>query len=64
MTIENRRTYMTAFILAALAAAAPGSASAGGTHHKKRMLVTFKEGTSRAEREQAAKDMGLTPWSC
>ena len=50
------------FVLTAMtaAAAAPGSAWAGGKHHKKRMLVTFKEGTSRAEREQAAKDMGLS----
>ncbi len=49
------------FALAALmaAAAAPAPVWAGGKHHKKRMLVTFREGTSRAEREQAAKDMGL-----
>ncbi len=52
----------TVLILAALAAAAAFArpALAGGKHHKRRLLVSFKEGTSRAEREQAAKDMGLT----
>ncbi|MFI5347284.1 MAG: S8 family peptidase [Elusimicrobiota bacterium] len=52
----------TLFALAALAAAAgnPRPALAGGKHHKKRLLVTFIEGTGRAERAQAAKDMGLT----
>jgi subtilisin len=53
----------TVLILAAIAAAAafarPASA-AGSKHHKKRLLVSFKEGSTRAEREQAAKDMGLT----
>jgi subtilisin family serine protease len=57
---NSAKTWMM-FVLAALtaAAAAPGSAWARGKHHKKRMLVTFREGTSRAEREQAAQDMGL-----
>ncbi|MDE2141500.1 MAG: S8 family peptidase [Elusimicrobia bacterium] len=52
----------TIWALAALAAAAlnPRPALARGRHHKKRLLVTFVEGTNRAERAQAAKDMGLT----
>jgi len=49
----------TFFILAAVTAGAACPASAGGKHHKKRLLVTFQEGTSRAEREQAAQEMGL-----
>jgi subtilisin len=52
----------TAFILAAIIAsiALPRSALAAGKRHKKRLLVSFKEGTSLAERQQAARDMGLT----
>ncbi|MDD5302288.1 MAG: S8 family peptidase [Elusimicrobia bacterium] len=59
----NRRAInRTVFVLAALAvaAASPRPALAGGKHHKKRLLVTFIEGTGRAERAQAAKDIGLT----
>ena len=49
------------FVLAAVTAgaAAPGTAEAAAKHHKKRLLVTFREGTALAERQQAARDMGL-----
>ena len=53
---------LTSFVIAASAAmsAVPRTAqAAAATHRKKRLLVTFKEGTTRAEREQAAKTMGL-----
>ena len=52
----------TIFALTALAVTAsnPRPAFAGGKHHKKRLLVTFLEGTGRAERAEAAKEMGLT----
>ncbi|HXS99187.1 MAG TPA: S8 family peptidase [Elusimicrobiota bacterium] len=49
----------TFLILAAVTAGAACPASAGGKRHKKRLLVTFDEGTGRAEREQAAREMGL-----
>ena len=47
----------TALALAALCAAA--SPAAAGKHRKKRLLVTFVEGTTSADRAQAARDMGL-----
>ena len=53
---------LAVFILAAIAAAAAAprlALASGGKHHKKRLLVSFQEGSTRAEREQAAKDMGL-----
>ena len=56
----KQANFWTVFALAALAFAAPGTAWAKGKPRKRRMLVTFREGTSRAERERAAKSMGLT----
>jgi subtilisin len=52
---------LTVFIMAAIiaAAATPRPAQANGRRHKRRLLVSFREGSTRAEREQAAKDMGL-----
>ena len=60
--MNRREINRTVFMLAALAVAAASArpALAGGKHHKKRLLVTFLEGTGRAERAQAAKDMGLS----
>ena len=49
----------TIFILAAVMVGGTRPSWAAGRHHKKRLLVTFREGTGRAEREQAARDMGL-----
>jgi subtilisin family serine protease len=57
MKMTMKTTMMVALALAA-AVAAPRAAHAGG-RHKKRLLVTFEEGLTRAEREQAARDMGL-----
>ncbi|MBI3565061.1 MAG: hypothetical protein HY079_07695, partial [Elusimicrobia bacterium] len=54
----NRRMMTLTVAALALAAAAPGAAHAG-RKHKKRLIVTFQEGLSRAQREQAARDMGL-----
>ena len=58
---KNSRRWTT-FVLTAIvaAAAAPRPALAEGKPRKKRLLVTFKDGTGRAQRAQAAKDMGLT----
>ncbi len=58
---RNPAHFWKVLALAALAAAAaaPGPSWAGGERRSKRLLVTFREGTSRAERAQAAKDMGL-----
>jgi subtilisin len=61
MTKKAENTW-TVFLLAALTVSigvAPASSETNGQHRKKRMLVTFQEGTSRAERERAAKNMGL-----
>jgi subtilisin len=61
MTIKQANSW-TILVLAAFvaAAAAPRPARAsGGEQHKRRLLVSFAEGSTRAEREQAAADMGL-----
>jgi len=58
--MNGRTRTLTAVVLAlAAAAAAPRPADARGGKHKKRLLVTFAEGMTRAERERAARDMGL-----
>ena len=57
----NRRLKTTTLsVLAAVMALAMSAAPAQAKRHKKRLLVSFKEGTPRAEREKAAKDLGLT----
>ena len=55
--MNRREINRTVFMLAALAvaAASPRPALAGGKHHKKRLIVTFLEGTSRAERVRYSK---------
>jgi subtilisin family serine protease len=55
---STKWTAVAAAIFAALAANS-GPAAAAGRHRKKRLIVTFVEGTNRAARAQAAKDMGL-----
>ena len=50
----------TIFILAAIAATVSVSRPAlAGEARRKRLLVSFEEGSTRAAREQAAKDMGF-----
>ena len=56
----NGRAKAFLAVVIAAAALAGQPAAARGRHHKKRLIVTFKEGTTRAEREKAAKDLGLT----
>ena len=61
MTIKQAKTW-TIFALAAIiaAAAAPRPTLASdGKPGKRRLLVSFKEGSTRAERERAATNMGL-----
>jgi subtilisin len=58
--MKGRAKILAAAVVAAAAFAAGQPAQARGHHHKKRLLVTFNEGTTRAEREQAAHDLGLT----
>jgi len=58
--LTRRETVLIFAALVAAAAFARPASAAGSKHHKKRLLVSFKEGSTRAEREQAAKDMGLT----
>jgi subtilisin len=50
--------FALALMIAAAALARPAQAAAA-KHRKKRLLVSFKEGSTRAEREAAAKAMGL-----
>lgn len=61
----NRRALISTILAAAVTAAAaaaprPALARSHKHKHKKRLIVTFLEGTSRAARAQAAKDMGLS----
>lgn len=58
--MNGRLKVLLAVVAAAAAVLAGQPALAKGKHRKRRLLVTFNEGTTRAEREQAARDMGLT----
>ncbi len=53
------RTYAVIALALAAAVALPGTARAASRSHKRRLIVTFQEGMTRSEREQAARDMGL-----
>jgi subtilisin len=58
--MNGRLKVLLAVVAAAAAVLAGQPAHARGRHRKRRLLVTFNEGTTRAQREQAARDMGLT----
>ena len=60
MTTKQASSWTMLALTAIMTAAASRPAQAdGGGRHKKRLLVSFTEGSTRADRERAARDMGL-----
>lgn len=58
--MNRRLKSLPTLLLAAVTVLALSPRPAQAKHHKKRLLVSFKKGTPRAERDKAAKDLGLT----